>query len=148
MTEKPAMGPACTGQGFQTNKNTFYSIICMLIRDLAKSKKFIAGDATIFRSILHPAYDGLDLCYCLGQAVLKPGKASLWHRLKSSEAYFILKGTGLMQIDSEKAKVKPGQTIFIPKNARQRIKNTGKKSLVFLCIVSPAWKKKDEKVLE
>ncbi|MDD5163434.1 MAG: cupin domain-containing protein [Candidatus ainarchaeum sp.] len=120
----------------------------MLIKDLAKSKKFIAGDKTIFRSILHPAFDNVDLNYCIGEAALKPGKTSFWHRLKNSELYFILQGTGLMQIDEEAESVKSGQAVFIPANAKQRIKNTGKKSLVFLCIVSPAWKKEDEEVLE
>jgi mannose-6-phosphate isomerase-like protein (cupin superfamily) len=120
----------------------------MLIKDLSKSKRFIAGDKTIFKSILHPVYDKLDCDYCIGQAILKKGKTSLWHKLKSTEVYFILQGTGLMQIENEKAIVKKGMAIVVPANAKQRIKNIGKKDLAFLCIVSPAWKKEDEEALE
>ena len=120
----------------------------MLVTDLKKSKAFVAGDGTALRSILHPVFDKVDCNYCIAEARLKKGKTSLWHRLKSTELFFVLEGTGLMQIDAEKARVKAGQGVFIPANAKQRIKNTGKKDLVFLCIVDPFWKKEDEEVLE
>ncbi|MDD5148378.1 MAG: cupin domain-containing protein [Candidatus ainarchaeum sp.] len=120
----------------------------MPIRDLKKAEPFVAGDATIFRSLFHPVYDKLDLPYCIGEARLKKGKTSLWHRLKSTEMYFILEGTGRIEIGREKAKVKAGMAILIPADAKQRIKNTGRKDLAFLCIVSPAWKQEDEEALE
>jgi mannose-6-phosphate isomerase-like protein (cupin superfamily) len=120
----------------------------MIIKDLAKTKKFVAGDKTIFKELFNPLKESIDCNYCLGEARLKKGKSSLWHRLKSTEVYFILEGTGLIEIGNEKKSVHRGTAIVVPASARQRIKNTGKKGLVFLCIVSPAWKKKDEKVLE
>lgn len=52
-----------------------------------------------------------------------------------------------MHIDKETAEVREGQAIYIPPNSRQRIRNTGKTGLVFLCIVDPAWKKADEEIL-
>jgi len=120
----------------------------LLLRNLSECKEFIAGDKTSLKSILHPVYDNLDLNYCIAEARLKQGKSSLWHRLKTTELYFILEGTGIMEIESEKARVKKGTAVFIPANSRQRIRNTGKKDLVFLCIVSPAWKKELEEILE
>ena len=58
-----------------------------------------------------------------------------------------LEGEGIMFIDNDSQKVYPGQTIYIPPNAKQRIKNTGKSDLKFLCIVDPAWKKEDEEIV-
>lgn len=61
--------------------------------------------------------------------------------------YYILQGKGLMYINDKTAEIKEGQAIYIPPNARQRIKNTRENDLIFLCIVDPAWKPEDEEVL-
>ena len=53
-----------------------------------------------------------------------------------------------MIIDSEMQSVQPGDTVYIPPQAVQCIKNTGTSDLVFLCMVDPAWKLEDEIVLE
>ncbi len=55
--------------------------------------------------------------------------------------YYILGGTGVMHIDDKTQRVKPGDTICIPPNARQWIHNSGDEALVFICIVDPAWRK-------
>jgi len=120
----------------------------MLIKALQNCNEFIAGDNTILRELLHPDKMDLKLRYSLAHAVVKPAETSLWHKLKtSSEVYYILEGEGIMYIDNESKQVYPGQTIYIPPNAKQRIKNTGKADLKFLCIVDPAWKKEDEDIL-
>ena len=120
----------------------------MLIKCHHDCKEFIAGDNTILRELLHPDKEDLKLVYSLAHAVVKPGETSLWHKLKtSSEVYYILEGEGMMYIDNESQNVRSGQSIYIPPNAKQRIKNTGKADLKFLCIVDPAWKKEDEDIL-
>ena len=120
----------------------------MLIKTLQDCKEFIAGDNTILRELLHPDKEDLKLGYSLAHAVVKPTETSLWHKLKtSSEVYYILEGEGIMYIDNESKQVYAGQTIYIPPNAKQRIKNTGKTDLKFLCIVDPAWKKEDEGIV-
>lgn len=119
----------------------------MFIRDLSKLKAFIAGDHTVLRELFNPLKDDLELRYSLAHAVVKPGQITKNHSLKTSEVYYILQGIGVMHIDSETAKVKTGQAIYIPPKSKQQIQNTGKKDLVFLCIVDPAWKPEDETVL-
>ena len=119
----------------------------MLIRDLSKCKEFIAGDNTILRELFNPLKDELMLRYSLAHATVKPGDITYKHRLKTSEVYYILQGEGIMYIDDETEKVREGQAIYIPPDSVQRIKNTGKNDLIFLCIVDPAWKKEDEEVL-
>jgi mannose-6-phosphate isomerase-like protein (cupin superfamily) len=119
----------------------------MFIKDLKQCEEFTAGDNTILRELLHPAKADLKLRYSLAHAVVKPGKASRPHRLKTSEVYYIMEGEGVMHIDDESAPVRPGNAIYIPPNAKQYIHNTGNTDLVFLCIVDPAWRKEDEAVL-
>ena len=119
----------------------------MFVKDLQDCKEFIAGDNTILREILHPDKANLKLRCSLAYAVVKYGEASLPHKLKAaSEVYYILEGEGIMYIEGESARVYSGQTIYIPPNARQCIKNTGKSDLKFLCIVNPAWQPEDEEV--
>ena len=119
----------------------------MLVIDLQNCQEIIAGDATILRELLRPDRGRVKIRYSLANAALKPGEVSRPHRLKSSEVYYILEGEGLMHIESESARVRPGQAIYIPANSRQFIENTGNSELRFLCIVDPAWRRDDEEVL-
>lgn len=119
----------------------------MLIKYLENCEEFVAGDDTLFRELLHPEKEDLKIHYSLGHATLKPGRVSKPHKLKSSEAYYILEGEGEMYIDDENAIVHPGQAIYIPPNTKQYIKNIGTADLKFLCIVDPAWQPEDEEIL-
>jgi mannose-6-phosphate isomerase-like protein (cupin superfamily) len=119
----------------------------MFIKDLSFCDEIIAGDETILRELLHPQKDNLKIRYSLAHAVVKPGRSSLPHKLKTSEVYYILEGKGIMHVDDESAKVHAGQAIYIPPNSKQHIKNSGDSDLKFLCIVDPAWRPEDEEVL-
>jgi mannose-6-phosphate isomerase-like protein (cupin superfamily) len=118
----------------------------MFIKDIQDWKEFLAGDNTILRELLHPDKANLDLRYSLAHAMLKPGKTSQPHRLKTSEVYYILEGEGIMHIDDETENVYPGQAVYIPPDSGQFIRNSGNSDLKFLCIVDPAWRKEDEEV--
>jgi len=120
----------------------------IFIRDIKDSKEFRAGDGTEIRELFNAATDPLELRYSLAEARLAPGRVSLLHRLKTSEVYYILSGEGLMEIDGESSRVGPGQAVYIPPGATQRITSTGDMELVFICIVDPAWRAEDEEVLE
>lgn len=109
---------------------------------------FYAGDNTWLREILHPDKAPLNLRYSLAHAVVKPGLTSFLHSLKTSEVYYILQGEGMMHIDDEHEKVKPGDTIYITPKAMQFISNIGNSDLIFICIVDPAWRVEDEIILE
>jgi len=119
----------------------------MFIRDLRDCDEFIAGDETRLRELLHPAKADLALRYSLAHAVVAPGRASVPHRLKTSEVYYILSGEGTMHVDDDAAPVRAGQVVYIPPRAVQWIANTGADDLAFLCIVDPAWRAEDEEVL-
>jgi mannose-6-phosphate isomerase-like protein (cupin superfamily) len=119
----------------------------MFIRELHDCKEFVAGDNCTLRELLHPAKTDLALRYSLAHAVVKPGDTTWEHRLRTSEVYYILEGTGVMHIDEESAPVRPGSTVYIPPMAVQSITNSGSKDLLFICIVDPAWRTEDEEVV-
>ena len=116
----------------------------LFTKKLNDCEEFIAGDNTILREILHPDKADLELRYSLAHAVLKHGKTSYPHALKTSEVYYILEGHGLMFIDEESREVEAHETIYIPPGAKQYIKNIGDQDLKFLAIVDPAWQESDE----
>jgi len=120
----------------------------MLKKDILKCREFLAGDETILREIFNPHKDDIAIRYSLAHAKLGPKEASLSHRLKTSEVYFILEGMGEMDVDGERAEVSPGFAIYIPPQSVQKLRNTGETDLLFLCIVDPAWRPEDEEVLE
>ncbi|HEY9619896.1 MAG TPA: cupin domain-containing protein [Crinalium sp.] len=118
----------------------------MLIRKLNDCEEFIAGDGTLLRELLHPDKQPLELRYSLAHAIVPVGQISTLHSLTTSEVYYILSGTGEMYIDDEVRPVEAGDAIYIPPNAKQRIRNTGTEPLVFICMVDPAWRKEDETI--
>lgn len=120
----------------------------MYVRKLTDCPEFIAGDNTHLREILHPDKADLAIRYSLAHAIVKPGKTSFQHALKTSEIYYILEGRGEMLIDGEKRVLEPGDTVYIPPMANQCITNISDIDLKFICIVDPAWRVEDEIVYE
>ena len=119
----------------------------ILINKLTDCPRFRAGDKTLLRELMHPRLHVIAARYSLAHATVEPGEASLPHTLKGSEVYYILSGHGLMSIDGEEAEVSPGDTVYVPPGAVQHIKNTADTPLSFLCIVDPAWRPEDERVI-
>jgi mannose-6-phosphate isomerase-like protein (cupin superfamily) len=121
----------------------------MLIRKLSECPEIIAGDGTLLRELLHPERDyPFSGRYSLALARLPAGKASAPHRLGTDEVYYIVSGRGRMHVDDSTAEVEKGDAIDIPPNSVQWIENTGSEELIFLCLVDPAWRQEDEKILD
>jgi mannose-6-phosphate isomerase-like protein (cupin superfamily) len=120
----------------------------MLIKDVQALSEFVAGDRSLLREILHPDRDDAAISYSLAEAVVRPGRSTLPHRLTSSEVYYIVAGAGAMHVDDESEQVHAGNAVVIPPGSTQWIENTGGIDLVFLCIVEPAWRAEQEEVVE
>jgi len=110
--------------------------------------EFVAGDHTRLREVLHPAKHPLKLGYSLAQGRLGPGQRSKWHVLDSSEVYYFIAGQGRFMIDDEVTAVEAGTTVYVPPGGRQSLENTGMQDIEFLCLVDPAWKTEQERILE
>ena len=120
----------------------------MLIRDIAGSKEFIAGDNTLLKELFNPHKDDLELRYSFAVGRVQAGGKTYLHRLKNSEVYFFLKGTAEFTINDETAVVGASQAVYVPPGASQQVKNVGNDELLFVCIVDPAWREEDEEILE
>lgn len=114
----------------------------------ADRPEFLAGDHTRLREVFHPAKHPLKLGYSLAHGTLGPGQRSKWHILNSSEVYYFLSGNGRFMIDEQVTIVEAGTTLYVPPGGKQSLENTGTDTIAFLCVVDPAWKTEDERILE
>ena len=120
----------------------------MLKVTLSDRPEFLAGDHTTLRELLHPAKQQLKLGYSLAHGTLGPGQRSKRHVLASSEVYYFLAGQGRFTVDDRTVSIEPGTTLYVPPGGKQSLENTGMQDIEFLCVVDPAWKVEDERVLE
>lgn len=121
----------------------------MFVRRLHECPEITAGDGTRLRELLHPdrgyPFGGR---YSLAHAILPAGEQSRRHRLKISEVYYVISGSGVMHINATEFAVTAGDCFEIPALHDQWLDNTGTEPLIFLCLVDPAWHPHDEIILE
>ncbi|MEM7099703.1 MAG: cupin domain-containing protein [Pseudomonadota bacterium] len=74
----------------------------------------------------------------LAQCRVEPGVTTQLHSLGVTERYVIDQGEGFMELDGNTPfKVAVGDSIIIQPDQSQRIRNTGREDLIFLCICTP-----------
>lgn len=113
----------------------------MEIRQLADQPPFTTKDGSTIRSILDQSNAPV-MSQSLAEASLPAGIATErhWHR-NSEEIYFILEGSGIMEINGMTHDVHPGDGVLIPPGARHQI--TALEPLRFLCCCAPPYQHDD-----
>lgn len=111
----------------------------MIVQQLSSQKPFITKDGSQIRSILDLTNAPVQN-QSLAEATLPPGAATDRHYHKlSEEIYFILEGTGEMEIDGEHHPAVPGEAILIPPGAWHQITAGPQAALRFLCCCAPPY---------
>lgn len=113
----------------------------MTINRLSEQIPFTTKDGSTIRSILDRTNAPVQQ-QSLAEASLPTGCATQRHYHKlSEEIYFILEGTGTMEIDGESREVGPDDAILIPAGAWHQI--TAATPLRFLCCCAPPYVHED-----
>ncbi|MEY4484910.1 MAG: hypothetical protein RL693_2362 [Verrucomicrobiota bacterium] len=113
----------------------------MTINRLSEQLPFTTKDGSAIRSILDRTNAPVQQ-QSLAEATLPTGCATQRHYHKlSEEIYFILAGTGTMEIDGESREVSPDDAILIPAGAWHQI--TANEPLSFLCCCAPPYAHED-----
>lgn len=125
-----------TGEG-----QTIFSSIPMTILNLAGQVPFTTKDGSTIRSILDRSNAPVQN-QSLAEARVPAGGATErhYHRI-SEEFYFILEGSGEMEIDGATREVGPGDAILIPAGAWHSI--VASADLIFLCCCAPPYSHED-----
>lgn len=113
----------------------------MEIRALSEQAPFTTKDGSTIRSILDLSNAPVQK-QSLAEATVPAGSATDRHYHKlSEEFYFILSGTGLMEINGEEREIGEGDGVLIPAGAWHQIK--GVSDLRFLCCCAPPYSHED-----
>ena len=115
----------------------------MEIRSLARAEPFTTADGSTIRELL-----GLPTApvrnQSLAEATLEPGRATERHyHAEAEELYYLLEGSGEIEVDGERAAVGPGDAILIPPGARHQIRAAAGGRLRFLCCCAPPYRHED-----
>lgn len=113
----------------------------MIVQNLSSQKPFVTKDGSQIRSILDRTNAPVRQ-QSLAEASLPAGCATERHYHKlSEEFYFILEGSGLLEIAGETQEVGPGDCALIPEGAWHQITAHG--ALRFLCCCAPPYSHED-----
>ena len=114
----------------------------MRVRSREAAEPFTTADGSTIR-VLVDAEHGADN-QSLAEATLAPGQATERHyHALTEEIYYVLAGTGEMEVEEERQTVGPGDAVLIPPGAWHRIRAGGESELRFLCACAPAYAHED-----
>lgn len=109
----------------------------MEVRNREDQSPFTTKDGSTIRSLLDKSNAPV-ANQSLAEASLPAGGSTQRHYHKiSEEFYYLLEGTGLMEIDGESREVGPGDAILIPTGAWHELQATT--ALRFLCCCAPPY---------
>ena len=117
-------------------------ISAVIVRSLAKAEAFTTTDGSTIRELL-----GLSTApvrsQSLAEAALEPGQATERHyHAETEEIYYIVEGSGEMELDGDRRVLSPGDAVLIPPGAWHQIRAGGAR-LRFLCCCAPAYRDED-----
>jgi mannose-6-phosphate isomerase-like protein (cupin superfamily) len=113
------------------------------IRALEQAVPFRTKDGSTIRS-LHDLTTGAVRNQSLAEATLQPGQATERHYHRDTEEiYYVVAGTGEMEIDGDVETVAPNDAVLIPPGAWHRIRATGGEALRILCCCAPPYRHED-----
>lgn len=115
----------------------------MEIRQLDKQAPFVTADGSTIRSILDSGNAPVEK-QSLAEATLPAGGATQRHYHRDSEEfYFVLDGTGEMEMDGEVRPIGPGDAVLIPRGAWHQVRASDSGAVRFLCCCSPPYRHED-----
>jgi mannose-6-phosphate isomerase-like protein (cupin superfamily) len=105
---------------------------------LDRVEAFVTKDGSTIRELHHTGLQSL------AEATLEPSEATERHyHAASEEIYFVVKGSGSLEVDGETRVVRPGDAVLIPPGAWHSLENTGTSELRILCCCAPPYSDAD-----
>ena len=108
------------------------------IASIDRVESFVTKDGSFIRELHHTDAQSL------AEATLEPGQATERHYHRATEEiYFVIKGSGDMEVDGESERVRPGDAVLIPPGAWHTLVNDGTSELRILCCCVPPYSDED-----
>jgi mannose-6-phosphate isomerase-like protein (cupin superfamily) len=110
----------------------------MHVASLDRAEPFTTKDGSTIRELFHTDAQSL------AEATLEPDQATQRHYHRTTEEiYFVVKGSGRMEVDGDTRVIRPGDAVLIPPGAWHTLENTGTSELRILCCCSPPYSHDD-----
>ncbi len=117
-------------------------------RSYAESTSYVTKDGSLIRELIHPL-QGIPSTMSLAEALIPPGVKTLLHvHQESHEIYYILQGSGGMQLGDEDFGITAGDSILILPRTPHRVSNTGENDLKILCCCTPPYSHEDTEICD
>ena len=101
------------------------------------AEPFATKDGSEVRELMQAAKQSL------AEATVAPGQATeRHHHRESEELYYVLEGSGELEVDGERREVGPGDAVLIPPGARHSFTG-GPEGARFLCCCAPPYRHED-----
>ncbi len=115
----------------------------MEIRQRDDAVPFTTADGSTIRSLLDLSVAPVRH-QSLAEATIAAGEATTrHHHRESEEIYYLLEGTGVMELDDERRRVGPGDAVLIPPGAWHRITADAGGPIRMLCACAPPYRHED-----
>jgi len=88
--------------------------------------------------LLSPALNEKIKNIAAGLTILPPSGQSDNHRHVEGEMFYVVSGTGLIQVGGKKAKLAPGVAIWVPSGVNHQLINNSNDILKILWVISPS----------
>jgi len=111
----------------------------MLVVNRRDSKILRTPHGSEIRPLIDRTTSPISAC-SLAEETLPPGASVTPHHHEVlEEVYYIIEGTGVMTVGDEQREVGEGDAIYIPKNHRHTLTNTGQTPMRLLLVCGPAF---------
>jgi mannose-6-phosphate isomerase-like protein (cupin superfamily) len=81
----------------------------------------------------------------LAEETLPPGCAvTPHHHREIEEIYYLVSGTGVMTVGDEMREVSAGDAVFVPRDHRHALRNTGSEPIKLILVCGPAFFYEDQ----
>jgi mannose-6-phosphate isomerase-like protein (cupin superfamily) len=115
----------------------------VFVRSLEDAEAFTTADGSTIRELL-----GLPTApvrhQSLAEATLEPGQATDRHyHAQTEEIYYVVEGTGEMELDGDRRQLAVGDAVLIPPGGRHQIRAGAQGRLRFLCCCAPPYRHED-----
>jgi mannose-6-phosphate isomerase-like protein (cupin superfamily) len=108
------------------------------IASISGTEFFVTKDGSTIRELHRTELQSL------AEATLEPDEATQRHYHRAAEEiYFVLKGSGRMEVDGDTKMIRPGDAVLIPAGAWHTLENNGNSDLRFLCCCAPPYSHED-----
>jgi len=112
----------------------------MIVAKSDRAKSYVAPEPHVreLKVLISPSLQGGVEGLAVGMTILPPGKSSSFHSHEAEcETWIIVSGEGEVLVEEEREPVGPESVIFLPRNIKHQVINTGQETLRMFWIYTP-----------